>query len=144
MWEGCFQMAEINMQIHNDEHILCCLPSFSSNEKVIRIAAETAEAYNGALTALFLFSSTSKKMSAGELATLHKNQELAKQTGAQMITVYGNNVVHLVSEYAKANHITKVVIGYSVNKYFLGFCRKNNIDKITYLLLPDIEVYVVS
>ena len=128
----------------SDEHILCCLPSFSSNEKVIEMAARMAKSFNGALTALFLFSSPSKKMSERELAMLHKNQQLTKQTGAQMTTVYGNNVAYLVSEYAKANHVTKIAIGHSANKKFLGFCRQNNIDKITSLLMPDIEVYAVN
>ncbi|MCL2434233.1 MAG: hypothetical protein FWD16_06945 [Clostridia bacterium] len=59
-------MSDANVLIHNDEHILCCLSSFSSNEKVIEMAARMAKSFNGALTALFLFSSPTKKMSEGE------------------------------------------------------------------------------
>ena len=37
-----------------EEHILVCLSESSSNEKVIRTAAQMAEAFHGSLTAIFV------------------------------------------------------------------------------------------
>lgn len=136
--------VEVNARNCSQEHILLCLSSFPANEKVIQIAARMADAFNGTLTALWVETSAIKKMPEQNRVTLHENSKLAEQLGARIATVCGNNIANKISQYAKANNVTKIVIGYSVNKKICGFCWQNNINKITSLVLPNVEVYVVN
>ena len=136
--------VEANAQKHTEEHILFCLSGSPANEKVIGIAARMADAYHGLLTGLLVETSAIKKLTDENRRKLHKSSEFAKQSGAQLVTVHGNDIARQISEYAKKNHVTKIAIGHSVNKNICGFCWQNNIDRITRFVSPDIEVYVIN
>ena len=137
-------IIENNARRHDKEHILLCLSATPANEKIMQIALRMSDAYNGTLTALFVETPASKKTSVETRTLLSEYSELAEQPGAQITIVRGNNIARQISEYAKSNNITKIVIGHSVNRKTFGVCWKNNVDKITSLLMPDIEVYVVN
>lgn len=105
-----------------EEHILVCLSSSPSNEKIIRAAAKMAEAFKGSFTALFVETSDFSKMSEVNKKRLKANMHLAKQLGAKIEIVYGDDVAFHISEFARQSGVTKVVIGRNTNtkRYFIG------------------------
>lgn len=123
------------------EHILICLSSSPTNAKVIRTAARMSSAFHGRFTALFVETPATLRLSQNSKALLRANLKLAETLGAQIITVYGENVPIQIAEYAKLNDVSKIVIGRSNNKKTF-FSSKNLIDKLTQFA-PNLDIYII-
>ncbi|SHN87711.1 sensor histidine kinase [Desulfitobacterium chlororespirans] len=126
---------------YTNEHILVCLSSAPSNAKVIRTAARMADAFHGALTALFVETPGTQELTDKSKATLSENLRLAEQLGAQIATVYGEDIPAQIAEYAKASRVSKIVMGRS------GHIRRwlpktNFVDRLT-ILAPTIDIYII-
>ena len=110
-----------------EERILVCLSSSPSNGKIIRTAAQMAEAFNGTLTALFVETPLAGKMGKEDQERLKGNIKLAKQSGAEIETVYGDDISFQIAEFARLSGITRIVIGRCKEKR--GFCRNISCGK---------------
>ena len=140
--------TETSAENHSGDHILLCLSSLLTSDKLIEIAARMAKADQVLLTVLLLVpsagASANENILGEDQVILQEKLELAGRSDNQIITIHGDNVAHQISGYAKANNVTKIVIGNSINKSMLGFCVQNNCDKLARLVFPDIEVYEVN
>lgn len=87
--------------LHADEHILACLSSAPSNAKIIRTAARMARAFNSQFTALFVETPDFAVATAENKRRLQDNRKLAEQLGANIETVYGEDVPYQIAEYAR-------------------------------------------
>ena len=121
-----------------NEHILACVSSAPSNAKVIRTAARMADAFHGSLTALFV---ETPELEDKSKAALRENLRLAEQLGAQIATVYGEDIPGQIAEYAKVSRISKIVIGRSGHKR-RWFTKTNFVDKLT-SLAPSLDIYII-
>lgn len=133
---------EANNKIYNtNEHIMVCLSSSPSNAKVIRTAARMADAFHGSFTALYVETSGAWESTAKGLTSLRENMRLAEQLGAQIMTVYGDDIPGQIAEYAKTSRVSKIVIGRSIHirKWLI---KSNVIDKLT-ALAPTIDIYII-
>lgn len=108
-----------------EERILVCLSSSPSNGKIIRTAAQMAEAFNGTLTALFVETPLAGKMGKEDQERLKGNIKLAKQSGAEIETVYGDDISFQIAEFARLSGITRIVIGRSSCKEKRGFLQEH-------------------
>jgi two-component system sensor histidine kinase KdpD len=134
------EQTKSNGQYAN-EHVLACLSPAPSNARVIRTAARMADAFHGIFTALYV-----ETQDIGELADKPKkiirdNIRLAEQLGAQIATVYGDDIPGQIAEYAKASRVSKIVIGRSshAKKWFV---KSNLVDRLA-TLAPNIDIYVI-
>lgn len=126
---------------YTNEHILVGLSSAPSNAKVIRTAARMADAFHGMLTALFVETPGTQELEDKNRAALRENLRLAEQLGAQISTVYGDDIPAQIAEYAKASRVSKIVIGRSAHsKKWLT--KINFVDKLT-ALAPTIDIYII-
>lgn len=126
---------------YTGEHVLVCLSPAPSNEKVIRTAARMANAFHADFTAVLVETSMMKKDNKVILA-LEKNISLAKQFGANVITLYGDDIVEQIAGFAKRNGISKIVIGRTVRGARLVYIKPTLIDRLIQLL-PHLDVYVI-
>ncbi|MEG1989225.1 MAG: histidine kinase, partial [Oscillibacter sp.] len=101
---------------HTEEHILICLSSSPSNPKVVRAGARLAEAFHGRFTALFVETPDTKELSEENRKRLRENLRLAEQLGAQIATVYGDDVSAQIARYAEISAVSKIILGRSNNK----------------------------
>lgn len=124
-----------------NEHILVCLSSAPSNAKVIRTAARMADAFHGAFTALFVETPETKEMDDKNRSVLRENFRLAEQLGAQIATVYGEDIPAQISEYAKASRVSKIVLG-RTRRIRRWLIKSNFIDRLTELA-PTIDIYII-
>lgn len=131
---------ERNNSGYSNEHILVCLSSAPSNAKVIRTAARMAEAFKGTFTALFVETPAAKGLSEKHKAGLMENLRLAEQLGAQISTVYGEDVPVQIAEYAKISRVSKIVMGRSLRtrRWF----KRNYMDTLTELA-PATDIYII-
>lgn len=126
---------------YTKEHLLVCLSLASSNTKVIRAAARMADAFHGTFTALFVETPGIQELDDKKKASLRENIRLAEQLGAQITTVYGEDIPGQIAEYAKASRVSKIVMGRSSNvkRWF----RKSNIVDRLSALAPNIDIYII-
>ncbi len=125
-----------------DEHILVCLSSAPSNAKIIRTAARMAGAFNSQFTALFVETPDFDKATAQNQQRLRDNQNLARQLGAHIETVYGEDVPYQIAEFARLSGITKIVLGRSTITRRHLFGKKTLTEQlITYV--PEIDIHII-
>ena len=126
---------------YTNEHILVCLSPAPSNAKVIRTAARMADAFHGTFTALFVETPETQKLSDPNKTGLRENVRLAEQLGAQIATVYGEDIPAQIAEYATVSRVSKIVIGRSSHrKRWVG--RTNFVDRLT-TLAPNLDIYII-
>jgi two-component system sensor histidine kinase KdpD len=126
---------------YTNEHVLVCLSSAPSNAKVIRTAARMADAFHGTFTALFVETPEANEIADKIKISLRDNLRLAEQLGAQIATVYGEDIPGQIAEYAIASRVSKIVIGRSSHiKRWFG--RTNFVDKLTNLA-PNLDIYII-
>ena len=124
------------------ERILVCLSSSPSNQKVIGAAAKMAEAFHATLTAIHVKPVNYDSLPASDRLRLQNNIEFAKQNGATIISVIGNDVPAQIAEYAHISGATKIVVGRSIAKK-QHFWSKSPLTEQLILNAPDVDVYII-
>lgn len=127
---------------HTEEHILACLSSASSNARIIRTAARMASAFNSRFTALFVETPDFAAATEENKQRLESNRKLAKQLGAGIETVYGEDVPYQIAEFARLSGVTKIVLGRSAinRKHLLG---KPTLTEQLLSYIPEIDVHII-
>lgn len=125
-----------------NEHILICLSSSPSNKKVIRTAARMADAFKGTFTALYVETSETKEINKEDEKRLNENFKLAEQLGANITTVYGDDIVFQIAEFARLSNVSKIIIGRSGNKK--GFFSSNTsfANRLS-SIYPNLDIYII-
>ncbi|MCI5668748.1 MAG: sensor histidine kinase KdpD [Oscillospiraceae bacterium] len=131
-----------NTDYYTDEHILVCLSSSPSNQKIIRTAARMAKAFNGSFTALFVETPDFAAMSAEDKKRLRDNTHLAEQLGAKIETTYGSDIAYQISEYARLSGISKIVLGRSNSRRKLPFGKSALTEQIIEYS-PNLDIYII-
>lgn len=123
------------------EHIMVCLGTSPTNQKVIRTAARMAQAFHADFTALYVETSQSKNMQKKQLNQLQSNLTLARHLKADIVSTYGDNIAYQISQYAKTSNVSKLVLGRSYQKPSL--IKKGTIvDQLT-KATPNLEIFII-
>ncbi len=134
----------MNLQYNTeaDEHILVCLSSAPSNQKIIRTAAKMAEAFSGSFTALYIETPEFASGDETNKKRLKQNMKLARQLGAKVETVSGDDVPYHIAEFARLSGVTKIVIGRSaaVKKHII---RKPTLTEKLIAHAPNIDIHII-
>ena len=83
------------------EHILVCLSSSPSNERIVRMAGKMAQAFCASLTALYVQTPGDADMNAEDTVRLQANMRLGQQLGAEIVTTHGEDVATQIAEYVR-------------------------------------------
>ncbi|HEX9059996.1 MAG TPA: universal stress protein, partial [Clostridia bacterium] len=75
-------------------------------------------------------------------ATLDKHMKLAKQLGAETVTLTGESVSGELAKYAKEKNITQIIIGHSGRTKLETFLRGSTVSKLL-KKTKNISVYIV-
>lgn len=124
------------------EHILVCLSSAPSNEKIIRTAARMAGAFKCEFTALFVETKDFQWMSQPDKDRLRANIHLAQQLGASVETVYGDDVAYQISEFSHLSGVTKIVLGRS-GLPPRPWLRKSALTERLIELTPELDIHII-
>lgn len=127
---------------YTGEHILVGLSSSPSNAKIIRTAARMAGAFRAEFTAVFVETSRFPEMSDEDVRRLRSNMHLARQLGATIETLYGDEIAEQIAEYARLSGVSKIVIGRS------AATRRHRYGKATLTeqliaLAPNLDVHII-
>ena len=124
------------------EHILVCLSPSPSNWKVIAAAAKMAEAFQAALTAIYVKPTNYDSLPEDDKGRLQNNIKFAGQHGASVTTIIGDDVPARVAEYARISNTTKIVVGRSGIKR-RHIWSKTPLTEQIILNAPDLDVYII-
>ena len=102
-------MQENRFKTTSQEHILVCLSSSFTNEKLIYSSSALANAFHCPLTALYIQTSAASHMKEDDVKRLSSHIALAKSLGAEIVQIPGDDVPLLISEYARASRVIKVI-----------------------------------
>lgn len=124
------------------EHIMMCLSTSPSNEKVIRQAARMANAFHGKFTAFYVETPDTSEMSYEDQKRLNKNTRMAEQLGAKIIISYGDDIVEQMAEYARVARVTKIVLGRTYTKRNIFFIKESFSERLV-KIAPQLEIYLI-
>ena len=136
------QGSQSKMEYRTREHILVCLSSAPSNEKIIRTAARMASAFRCGFTALFVETKAFQWMPQTDKKRLQSNIHLAQQLGASVETVYGDDVAYQIAEFARLSGVTKIVLGRSGIPHHMLF-RKPSLTERLIELIPELDIHII-
>ena len=124
------------------EHILVCLSSSPSNERIVRMASEMAQAFSGTLTALYVETPGSEKMAEEDIARLQAHVRLATELGAEIVSTHGDDIPSQIAEYARVSDTTKIVLGRSGAERHHLWDKPSMTERLT-ALAPAVEIYII-
>ncbi len=136
------QGYQSKMEYRTREHILVCLSSAPSNEKIIRTAARMASAFRCGFTALFVETKEFQWMPQTDKERLQTNIHLAQQLGASIETVYGDDVAYQIAEFSRLSGVTKIVLGRSGIPHHMLF-RKPSLTERLIELIPELDIHII-
>ncbi len=129
-------------EYYTEEHILVCLSASPSNAKLIRTAARMARAFKGTITALYVETPDSARMGVQDKKRLAEHIHLARQLGAKVETVYGEDIPFQIAAYARLSGVSKIVVGRSNTKRHLFFARQSFAERLTECA-PNLDIYII-
>ena len=124
------------------EHILVCLSSSPSNERIVRMAGKMTQAFSGSLTALYVQTPGDADMNAEDTVRLQANMRLAQQLGAEIVTTHGEDVATQIAEYVRLSDVTKIVIGRS-GVQRRHFWSEPTLTERLITLAPEVDIHII-
>lgn len=127
---------------NKQDHILACLSSAPSNAKIIRTAARMAKAFDSKFTALFVETPDFAVAIEENKKRLEENRKLAERLGANIETVYGDDVPYQIAEFARISGITRIVLGQSTitRKHLFG---KPTLTQLLLSYVPELDIHII-
>ncbi|MBC5648549.1 sensor histidine kinase KdpD [Christensenella sp. NSJ-35] len=123
------------------EKLLVLLSPSPSSAKNLRVGARMAEAYHAKWEALYVETRTKLTPEQGKL--LRDNMNLAEQLGAEVVTMYGENLAEVVAAHANLTGVTNVIIGKTRNKKHLKDFFKEDFEDQLIGLLKNAELHII-
>ena len=130
------------------EHILVCLSSSPSNERIVRTAGRMASVFGGSFTALYVQTPENTAMREDDQLRLQENTRLAQQLRAEIVTMRGEDVPTQIAEYARLSGVTRIVIGRSGAQRRSFWSSPTLTERLIELapgldihIIPDVDVY---
>lgn len=124
------------------EHILACLSSSPSNAKIVRTAATMAKAFGGTFTALYVRTPDADHLGEEDQQRLQQHIRMAEQAGADISTIYGDDIPQQIAEFARISGITKIVLGRSSVHRRHFWSGPPLTEKLTQTA-PNLDIYII-
>lgn len=126
------------------ERVMVCISSSPSARKLIRRGARIAKRYKSEWTVVAVDCTNifAPQLSENDTKMLLGHFKLAKQLGADTITLKGKSISRELVNYATEKHITQIVIGHSKRTKWQTLLRGSTISKLLNET-KNIEVHVI-
>ena len=125
------------------EHLLVCVSPSPMSARLIRATRRMGAGLQAKWTALHVETPAAAALSQDDRSRLARNLHLAEQLGARIATVSGPDMIGEVIAYAKAENVTKIIVGKTLQPRWREWLRGSFVYEIT-RRSGDIDVYVIS
>ncbi len=114
------------------ERVMVCISSHPSARKLIRRGARMAKRYKCEWMVVYvnctnIFAPTPSEKSK---EALENNFKLARQLGADTVTLTGKSVSRELVKFAHKRHITQIIIGHAKRSYLQTLLRGSTVSKL--------------
>jgi len=130
---------------HCSEKVLVCIPPGSQAQQLVRRGARLAERLQAHLTVIHL-TQLRKKLDPNISQShqeVQKALELAKELGADVITMEGPNIADALVSYANEHDVTQIVMGESSHSWLHELLRGSIIRDVL-ARTKDVDVHIVQ
>lgn len=129
---------------HTVERVMVCITPSPSSKKLIRRGARIAKRYKCEWTVVDVKCThfSAPKITKKDSEILESHYKLARQLGAEVVTLSGKSVSHTLAKYSEERHITQIVIGHSNRTKLQTFLRGSTVNKLL-RLAKDVEIHVI-
>jgi two-component system sensor histidine kinase KdpD len=125
------------------EHLLVCVSPSPMSARLIRAARRMAAGLQAKWTALHVETPGKAALPPEDRDRLARNLHLAEQLGARIATASGQDMVAEVLAYARAENVTKIIVGKTLQPRWREWLRGSFVYEIT-RRSGEIDVYVIS
>ena len=101
-----------------------------------------AKAFGGTFTALYVRTPDSDQMGKEDCRRLQQHIRMAEQAGADISTIYGDDIPQQIAEFARISGITKIVLGRSSVHRRHFWSGPSLTEKLT-LTAPNLDIYII-
>lgn len=129
---------------HVIERVMVCIGPSPSSKKLIRRGARIARKFkcefivvNVNSTRIFI-----PKMTEKDIQMLESHFKLAKELGAEVVTLRGKSVSRELAKFATERYITQIIIGHSGKTKWEKLIRGSTVTKLL-KLTKNIEVHII-
>lgn len=117
---------------HTVERVMVCITPNQAAKKLIRRGARIARRYKceWIVVSVNCTHFFAPKLTHKDWEMLENHHRLARQLGAEVVTLTGKSVSGELSKFAAERHITQIIIGHSSRTKLQTFLRGSTIDKL--------------
>ncbi|TDT62782.1 sensor protein KdpD [Fonticella tunisiensis] len=129
---------------HVIERVMVCISSSPTSKKLIRRGATIARRFKCDWTVVYVNCTKifAPKMTEKDKKMLESHFRLAKQLGAEVVTLTGKSIPKELARFAAEKYITQIIIGHSTRTKWQTILRGSTITKLL-KLIRDIEVHII-
>ncbi len=126
------------------ERVMVCISSNMSSKKLIRRGARIAKRYKCEWIVVDVICTNyfAPKYTEKDEEMIKKHQMLARQLGAEIVTLKGKSISRELVRFALEKHITQIIIGHSNRSKIQTLLRGSTVYKLL-KHAKDIEIHVI-
>jgi two-component system sensor histidine kinase KdpD len=125
------------------ERLLVCVSPSPLAERLVRSARRLADELNAEWAAVYIETSAHARLSPEQRDQVARTLRLAEELGGKTITLSGDSVARLVTDYARQYNFTKVIVGKTLEPRWIEWFRGSVVDQFM-RYSGNIDIYVVS
>jgi two-component system, OmpR family, sensor histidine kinase KdpD len=125
------------------ERLLVCISPGAISERLVRTARRLADELKAEWYAVFVETPGQTRLPADQRERIDRMLSLAEELGAKSITLPGRSVAEAITNYARNQNITKIIIGKSRRPSWIDWLRGSTSYRIIQQSGP-IDVYFVN
>jgi two-component system sensor histidine kinase KdpD len=125
--ESYLQEQGIEPRFGMQERVLVCLTPRTNPTRMLESGRRIADRFHGELFAAYV---SQANLSADDQVSLDRNLHVARQAGATVITLDGEDPVDTILKFALARGITQIFVGHTMREGPLGRFSHSPVDKL--------------
>jgi two-component system sensor histidine kinase KdpD len=125
------------------ERLMVCVSPGPLGTHLLRTARRMASRLSAEWFAIYVETPGNIRLSEDQRNRITDTLSLAERLGAKTVTVQGSSVAGTVTEYARKNNITRIIVGKPVTNRWLKLLGRSIVNQII-LYSENIDVYVIS
>ena len=124
--------------------LMVCVGADPLSARLVRSTRRLAHAMKAPWVAVYVETSLHDRLNERAKRGVQTILRLAERIGGRTVVLQGNDVVDELMSYARANGITKIVVGKSQKSRWMEFVAGSLVEKIIHASGNDVDVYIVT
>ena len=125
------------------ERLLVCISPSPFGERLVRTARRLADELKAEWTAVYIETSEHARLSRDQQDRIARTLLLAEELGGKSITISGESIARVATDYARQHNFTKIIAGKTLQPRWVEWLRGSVVDQLM-RNSGNIDIYIVS